>query len=97
VLPQQYVSNIWVYFSMLGCDEAAMGNMCGGKTYPESKFIEIGGRCLLGSTSVLFEWGTGILLGLFYEYGKATHSGFGKGSIRGIEDCIGSDGIHTEN
>jgi hypothetical protein len=28
---------------------------------------------------------------LFYEYGKDSHAGFGKGSIPGIEDCIGSD------
>jgi hypothetical protein len=35
-------------------------------------------------------------LGLFYEYGKDTHAGFGKGSVPGIEDCIGSDGIYTK-
>jgi hypothetical protein len=45
-----------------------------------------------GSESVLFDtavWGTHwirpeIWLGLFYEYGKDTHAGFGKGSIPGI-------------
>jgi hypothetical protein len=34
--------------------------------------------------------------GLFYEYGKDTHAGFGKGLLPGIEGCIESDGIYTE-
>jgi hypothetical protein len=28
-----------------------------------------------------------------YEYGKTTYAGYGKGSVPGIEDCIGSVGI----
>jgi hypothetical protein len=62
------------------------------------------GRCFFGSASVLFDTAVyrahwirpGVWLGLFYEYGKDTHAGFIKGSITGIEDCIGSDGIYTE-
>jgi hypothetical protein len=68
------------------------------------ELVEIGGRCFLGRASILFDtavegthWiGPGIWLGLFYEYGKDTYAGFGKGSLPSIEDCIGSDGMYTK-
>jgi hypothetical protein len=71
---------------------------------PKGELVEIGGRCFLGSASILFEtavWGThrispGIWLGLFYKYGKNTYAGFGKGSVTGIEGCIGCDGIYSK-
>jgi hypothetical protein len=78
--------------------------ICTAKMSPKSKLIEIGGRCFLGSASILFDtavyethWiGPGIWLSWFYEYGKDTYAGAGKGSVSGIEGCIGSDGIHTK-
>jgi hypothetical protein len=66
---------------------------------------EIGGGCfLMGSASILFDTtvqGTnwiGPRYGsvFFYEYGKNTHAELRKGSVVGIEDFIGSDGIYTE-
>jgi hypothetical protein len=66
--------------------------MCTAKMPRKGKLVEIGGRCFLGSASILFDTavkGThwidpGILLGLFYEYGKDKHAGARKGSIPGI-------------
>jgi hypothetical protein len=60
---------------------------------PKSDLVEIGGMCFLGSASILFDtavygthWiGPGIWLGLFYEYGKDSFAGFGKGWVPGIE------------
>jgi hypothetical protein len=65
---------------------------CTEKMPPKSKLFAIGGRCFLGSASILFDtailgthWiGPGIWLSLFYEYGKDTHAGAGKGSVPGI-------------
>jgi hypothetical protein len=65
--------------------------ICAAKTPPKSKLIEIGGRCFLGSASVLFDTDVTYrgLIGSVLEYGKDTHAEFGKGSIPGIEDCMG--------
>jgi hypothetical protein len=68
---------------MLGYDEAAM------------KYVRA--SILIDTAVEGTHWiGPEILHGLFYEYGKDTYAGFGKGSVPGIEDCIGSDGIHIE-
>jgi hypothetical protein len=45
---------------------------------------------VLGSASILFD-----MARLYYEYGKETHADAEKGSVPGIEGCIGSDGIYT--
>jgi hypothetical protein len=51
---------------------------------------------LLQRVNLLTHWiGPGIWLGLFFEY-KDKYAGFGKGSVPGIEDCIGSDEMFTE-
>jgi hypothetical protein len=79
--------------------------ICVAKIPPKGELFEIVGiRCFLGSEFILFDtavygthWiGYGIWLDLFSEYGKDTYAGFGKGSVPGIEDCTGPDGIHTE-
>jgi hypothetical protein len=78
--------------------------ICTAKMPPKGELVQIGGRCFLGSASILFDtavygtyWiGPGIWFSLFYEYGKDTYAGFGKALVSGIEDCIGSDGIYTE-
>jgi hypothetical protein len=48
---RRHVSNIWVYLTILGCNGA---EICTAKM-PLKGELEIGGRCFLGSASILFD------------------------------------------
>jgi hypothetical protein len=80
-----YIFQSWVAME-LPCE------ICATKMPRKGELAEIGSRCFLGSASILFDtsvwethWiGPGIWLGLFYEYGRDTYSGFRKGLVPGI-------------